>query len=128
MRGIRGAVISRDNTKEEILAATRSLLEAITNANPTLRSEDLASLFFTVTPDLNAEYPAHAARQLGWVDVPLLCACEIDVPGGMQRCIRILALWNTESSQKEINHVYLGDAAMLRPDIHLTQPASFMSK
>jgi chorismate mutase len=123
MRGIRGAVISKNNSKDDILEATRSLLKALLNANPTLKSEDLASIFFTVTPDLNAEYPAHAARQLGWVDVPLLCAREIDVPGGMQKCIRILAMWNTGLSQTEITHVYLGDAAKLRPDIHIVRQA-----
>jgi chorismate mutase len=77
---------------------------------------DVASVIFTVTNDLNAEFPALAARQLGWLDVPLLCTNEIDVPGSLRRCIRILIHWNTAAPQADITHVYLNQAVKLRPD------------
>jgi chorismate mutase len=81
-----------------------------------IKSEDVASAIFTATEDLNAEFPALAARQLGWIEVPLLCSYEIDVPGSLRRCIRILANWNTSKSQREIIHVYIKGARKLRPD------------
>jgi chorismate mutase len=86
-------------------------------ANPTLRLQDLASVVFTVTPDLSSVYPAKAARELGWNEVPLLCTCEIPVPGGLPRIVRVLAHWNTEIPQRSIKHVYLGEAVRLRPDL-----------
>ncbi|MCA9977742.1 MAG: chorismate mutase, partial [Anaerolineales bacterium] len=89
--------------------------------NPTLETADIASAFFTVTDDLNASYPALAARELGWHEVPLLCAREIPVPGSMPMCIRVLIQWNTELPQKAVQYVYLGEAARLRPDL---QPAN----
>jgi len=116
-RGIRGAIQIAEDTSSNILEATRELLLAMIEANPDLYAEDVASIFFTVTHDLNAAHPALAARQLGWVDVPLLCAQEIPVPGSMPRVIRVLMHWNTEHAQREIQHVYLGNAAALRPDI-----------
>lgn len=115
-RGVRGATTCAENSAEAILAATRELLEALLAANPGLRPEDLASAIFTVTDDLNAAYPAQAARQLGWGQAPMLCAQEIPVPGGLPRCIRVLLHWNTGLSQAEIRHVYLHEAAELRPD------------
>ncbi len=81
------------------------------------RPQDLASALFTVTEDLSAAYPAAAARELGWTDVPLICAREIPVPGGLPRCIRVLLHWNTDLPQSAIRHVYLGAAAALRPDL-----------
>ncbi len=117
VRGIRGANTVAENTPEAILQATRELLLAICEANPTLRSEDVAAVFFTLTPDLNATYPAYAARQLGWVHVPLLSAQEVAVPDGMPRVVRVLILWNTDLPQGAIRHVYLGEAARLRPDL-----------
>jgi chorismate mutase len=123
-RGIRGATQISEDTPHAILDATRELLSAILEANPGLYSDDLASIFFTVTHDLNAAHPALAARQLGWVDVPLLCAQEIPVPGSMPRVVRVLLHWNTVRAQKEINHVYLGNAAALRPDLQIPAPAS----
>ena len=117
IRGIRGAVQAQRNTSESILAATRELLLAIVDANPTLESEDVASIFFTATPELTAVHPALAARQLGWVDVPLLCAQEIPVPDSLPKIVRVLVHWNTAVPQSEISHVYLGEAAVLRPDL-----------
>lgn len=116
IRGIRGAVTSEADTPEAILAATRELLQAILIANPDLETEAIGSVFFTVTDDLAAIHPALAARQLGWTDVPLMCAREIPVPGSLPRTIRVLLHWNTELPQRAIRHVYLGAAASLRPD------------
>ncbi|NUM47444.1 MAG: chorismate mutase [Anaerolineales bacterium] len=118
-RGIRGATQISEDSPDAILDATRELLSAILDANPALDTEDIASIFFTVTHDLNAAHPALAARQLGWVDVPLLCAQEIPVPNSMPRVVRVLIHWNTDRPQKEINHVYLGRAAALRPDLQI---------
>lgn len=114
-RGIRGATTATGNTREEILSATRELLERIIVRNG-VREEDVASVFFTVSDDLDAEYPALAARQLGWVDAALLCAREIPVRGQtVARCIRVLLHVNTERTVHEIRHVYLREAASLRP-------------
>jgi len=120
VRGVRGATTAIEDTAEAILAATRGLLLAMLQANPGLRAEDIASAFFTVTDDLRAAFPAQAARQLGWTETPLLCAQEIPTPGSPERCIRVLLLWNTRLRQKQVRHVYLGEAARLRPD--LSQP------
>jgi chorismate mutase len=117
VRGIRGATTTEKDNEEAILAATGELLAAILDANPTLVPEDLASALFTVTPDLKAVYPAKAARQLGWNSVPLMCAQEIPVTGSLPLCIRVLLTWNTPLSQKDIRHIYLKKAAVLRPDL-----------
>ena len=117
VRGVRGATVVDNDNAQEIIAATNELLSAILDANPTLQTADLASAFFTVTDDLGSAYPARAARELGWVDVPLMCAREIPVPGGLERCIRVLLHWNTGLPQETIHHVYLGAAANLRPDL-----------
>jgi chorismate mutase len=114
---VRGATVASQDQPEVILAATRELLEAICAANPQLMPEDLASAIFTGSGDLTSVYPAQAARQLGWVQVPLLSAREIDVPGGLPGCIRVLLHWNTDLPQSAIRHVYLGAAASLRPDL-----------
>jgi chorismate mutase len=118
IRGVRGATVAVEDQPEAIHAAVRELLEAMQNANPSLRTTDLASAWFTATPDLQSAYPASAARQVGWDQVPLMCAQEIPVPGGLPRCIRILLHWNTTLPQSAIHHVYLGAAASLRPDIN----------
>ncbi|MBL7162799.1 MAG: chorismate mutase [Anaerolineales bacterium] len=118
-RGIRGATVASANQEEAILLATRELLEAIMNANPTLTPEDVASALFTVTDDLNAAYPAKAARQLGWTETPLMCAREIPVPGSLPLCIRVLLHWNTDLPQSAIRHVYLEEATKLRPDLRI---------
>lgn len=122
-RGIRGATTVSENDREEILAATRDLLRQIVKANG-ITPDEVASIVFTMTSDLNAEYPALAARQLGWATVPLLCAQEINNPGGLPGTIRILMHWNTVKSQTEIQHIYTNGAEILRPDIQEKQERS----
>jgi chorismate mutase len=117
VRGVRGATTVSEDRPEAMLSATRELLLAICEANPEMRPTDIASIFFTVTPDLRSVHPALAARELGWGDVPLLCAQEIPVPGSLPLTIRILIHWNTALTQKDIRHVYLRDAVQLRPDL-----------
>ena len=117
VRGVRGATISEKDDPENILSATRKLLKAILTENPDMVLEDIASVLFTVTDDLLSIYPAKAAREMGWNQVPLICAREIPVPGGLSGCIRVLIHWNTDTPQSEIQHVYLGAAASLRPDL-----------
>jgi chorismate mutase len=112
-RGIRGATLVAANAKEDILAATKELLQAIIESNQVKR-EAVACVFFTTTPDLNAEFPALAARQLGWTDVALMCAHEMDVPHSLSRCIRVLVLFNTEKKAEQITHVYIRGAEALR--------------
>ena len=114
-RGIRGATTVEADTREAILEGTRELLLQIIEAN-NLRMEEVGSAIFTTTPDLNAEFPALAARQLGWHDVALLCEHEMSVPGALDRCIRILIHWNTPKLQHEIVHIYTKGAANLRPE------------
>lgn len=114
-RGLRGATTVAANTREDILEGTRELLEQLVAANQ-IEVEDVASVIFSTTRDLNAEYPAVAARQLGWLDVALFCCHEMDVEGSLQRCIRVLIHWNTTRRQNELRHVYLRDAVSLRPD------------
>ena len=114
-RGIRGATLVSANTKENILAATQELLQGMIEQNQ-LRKEQVACVFFTTTPDLDAEFPALAARQLGWRDVALLCSQEIDVPQSLPRCIRFLILFNTEKSTDDIVHLYIKGAEVLRQD------------
>jgi len=115
-RGVRGATVAIANQADAILAATRELLLAIRNANPSMRPEDVASILFTVTNELDAVYPAQAAHQLKWSGIPLICAREIPVPGGLPNCIRVMIHWNTDLPQAEIRHIYLKEAAKLRPD------------
>lgn len=114
-RGIRGATTAEQNEQEEILAATRELLRAIVQQND-LRIDDIASGFFTVTADLDAAFPALAARQLGWSEIALMCMREIPVPGSLDRCIRVLLHVNTTRGPSELRHVYLRKAATLRPE------------
>jgi len=123
IRGIRGATTADENTPESILAATRELLAALIAANG-LQPDDVASAIFTTSPDLNAAYPARAARALGWEDVALLCAHEMDVPHGLEKCIRILIHWNTTMRAGEVRHVYLRGAVVLRPDRAMPDSAS----
>jgi len=116
-RGIRGATTVSADEKEQVLSATQELLVSILEANPALRMEDIVSVLFTVTEDIVSTYPALAARQLGWNRVPMMCASEIPVPGGLPLCIRVLVHWNTDKEQAFINHVYLRNAVNLRPDL-----------
>ena len=122
VQGIRGAAVAENDQPESILAVTRNLLLAILEENPAVTTSDLASAIFTVTEDLHSAYPAQAARQLGWVNVPMLCMQEIPVPGGLPRCVRVLLHWNTDLPQESIHHVYLGAASILRPDLNPKEP------
>jgi len=116
VRGIRGAITIDADTKNQILSATQQLLTAIQAAND-FQPEDIASILFTVTPDLRSAFPAEAARLMGWDRVPLLCFQEIEVPGSLPRCIRVLIHINTNKTQESIKHIYLGQAQSLRPDL-----------
>lgn len=117
VRGIRGATTVDRNDPRDILEATRELLGEIVREND-IDTGDIAAAFFTVTADLNAEFPATAAREfLGWTHVPMLCGNEIDVPGRLGKCIRVMLLVNTGKSQKELRHVYLREATVLRKDL-----------
>src|SRR5437763_4228062 len=115
LRGLRGATTAAANTRAAILDATAELLRALQDANG-FRPEDVESAIFTSSPDLTAEYPARAARLLGWTDVPLLGAAEVAVPDGLSRCVRVLLHFYTAKPQRELKHMYLRDAAKLRPD------------
>lgn len=115
-RGVRGATTVEANTREAILCGGRQLLALMIRCNG-IEAEDVGSAIFSVTPDLDAEFPALAARQLGWLDVPLLCTNEIAVTESLPRCIRVLINWNTNKSQKEITHIYIKEAIQLRPDL-----------
>lgn len=116
VRGIRGATCAEGNSQEAIWSATRELLQEMLSGNHIV-PEDIASIMFTVTDDLDAAYPAKAARDLGLVAVPLMCSREIPVPGSVPKCIRVLMLVNTTKSQEDLVHVYLKDAQSLRPDL-----------
>ncbi len=116
LRGIRGATTVDEDTPEAILEATEELVREIVAENGVI-VEDVASALFTVTPDLRAEFPAAAARRMGWTMVPLLNFTEIGVPGRLERCIRVLVHVNTERGQHEMVHVYLRKAVSLRPDL-----------
>jgi chorismate mutase len=114
-RGVRGATTCEENTAESILKAARELLALMIRRNG-IQADDVASAIFSTTRDLDAEFPALAARQLGWWDVALMCVNELDVPGSLRRCIRIMLHWNTDKPADKIVHVYIKEAARLRPD------------
>lgn len=116
MRALRGAITVPGNDGDEIVAATTELLDALISRNG-VDGDDLVSMIFTATPDLDAEFPAIAARRLGLAHVPLLCSVELDVPGAMPRCIRVLAHLYTELEAGELQHVYLREARELRADL-----------
>ncbi len=124
-RGVRGATTVEANTREAILRGGRQLLALLIRRNG-IEAEDVANAIFSMTPDLDAEFPALAARQLGWLDVPLLCTNEIPIADSLPRCIRVLVNWNTEKSQKEINHIYIKEAIQLRPDLCKLPPVDFV--
>jgi len=115
-RGIRGAITVNSNTKEEIIKMTKELLIALKGEN-NFKIEDIVSVFFSVTSDLNAAFPARAARELGWDKVPLFDMQEIEVPGSLPKCIRILIQVNCYKNQTEIKHCYLRGAKILRKDL-----------
>ena len=117
-RGIRGATTVDHNNRAEILAATSELLQLMIHQNDLL-VEDIASVIFTVTEDLDAVFPALAARQIGWNGVALMCMREIPVPDSLGKCIRVLLHVNTTRSASDIQHVYLREAVSLRPAFEL---------
>ena len=119
-RGIRGATTVERNEREEILTATTELLELLIQHND-LRAEDIASAIFSVTEDLDAEFPALAARQLGWTEIALMCTREIPVPHSLMKCIRILLHVNTTRSAAEMQHIYIRGAVNLRPTLSKQQ-------
>ena len=115
-RGVRGAISCASNTREAIIEATNTLLVAVIEANG-VTIADVASIWFTTTTDLYAEFPAVAARKIGFTDTALMNAHEMTVPGSLPLCIRLIMHWNTSKAQSDIKHVYLGGAAVLRPDL-----------
>lgn len=123
-RGVRGATTVDCDDRTEILHATTQLLALMIRRNE-MDSADIASAIFTVTNDLESEFPALAARQLGWLEVPLLCGYEVSVQKSLPRCIRVLLHWNTNKTQSEIHHVYIRDAVKLRPDLSKLPPVDF---
>jgi chorismate mutase len=116
IRGLRGAITVEANMASEILEATEALLSAMVEQNK-IALADIASVLFTVTSDLNAEFPAAAARKMGWKNVPLLCATEIPVQGSLPLAIRVLMHVNTAKTQEQIQHIYLKGAKVLRDDL-----------
>lgn len=116
LRGIRGATTAKANTKKEIVSATRTLLQKIVSENG-IKIDDVASIIFSTSKDLNREFPAVAARHLGWIYTPLICTNEIAVPGSLRKCIRVLFHVNSTKKQKDMKNVYLNGALKLRPDL-----------
>jgi chorismate mutase len=116
VRGIRGAISVEKNSPDKIKQATQALIQEIIMENEII-TEDIISVFFSTTSDLNADFPARCAREWGWTSVPMMCTVEIDVPGSIQSIIRVLIHVNTEKLQKDIKHVYLKNAVNLRPDL-----------
>jgi chorismate mutase len=123
-RGVRGATTVDSNSRDDILTATRQLLGLMIRVNG-IEADAVGSIVFSLTRDLDAEFPALAARQLGWLEVPLLCTYEVDVPGSLRRCVRILVHWNTTKEQRDIHHVYTKDAVKLRPDLSKLPPVDY---
>ena len=117
-RGVRGAVTVEHNSAEAILEATQELLQGMVVAN-SIDPSDLASAIFTATPDLDAAFPAKAARDIGWTNVPLMCAQEIGVAGALPQAVRVMLHWNTDKQSSEVKHIYLRGATSLRPDLRL---------
>lgn len=116
VRAIRGATTVLEDTEAEIMAAVTEMLQFIMSANPSIKVDDLISIWFTATDDISSAYPAKAARNLGWTNVAMLCAQEMEVAGSLPLCIRVLILCNTHTAQENLRHVYLRNAAQLRPD------------
>jgi chorismate mutase len=117
IRGIRGATTVTADESSLILKATHEMIEAIMASNSGLKTDDMGSVIFTVTEDLVSAFPAQAAREMGWDQVPMICAREIPVKGSLPLCVRVLIHWNTENTQNEIKHVYLRGAINLRPNL-----------
>jgi chorismate mutase len=117
--GIRGAITVKSNTKDFIISASKELLQKMVAAND-VEVDDIAGVWFTTTPDLNAEFPAAAAREIGWTKTAMMCSHEMNVPGSLASCLRIMMLVNTEKKNGEIVHIYLKGARVLRTDINTT--------
>ena len=113
VRAIRGATTSDNNTKDDIVEATREMLISLVEAND-LKKEDVISAYFTTSKDLNTQFPAVAARKIGWTEVALMCSHEMFVPDAQEKCIRVMVHVNTDKSPHDINNVYLKDAVNLR--------------
>lgn len=116
MRGIRGATTADSNSSEDILSATKDLLKKII-ANNDIDLDEVCSIFFSVTEDLNADFPAKAARQIGLTTTPLMCMKEVPVPADIKKCIRVLFHVNSNKKQCEMKNIYVREAKKLRPDI-----------
>lgn len=116
VRGVRGAITVDENSAEAILSATEEMLLWLIEANG-IEEDDVASVLFTSTPDINAAFPAKAARNMGWRHVALMGFQEIDVPEGLKMCVRVLIHWNTSKSNHELKHAFLRGAMALRPDL-----------
>lgn len=116
-RAVRGAITVEENIGEQISIATLELLDNLIKANE-IKTDDIVSVIFTMTADLNAEFPAKSARvNLGWDDVPMICSGEIPVPGSLEKCIRVMITFNTSKTKAGLKHVYLREAQRLRPDL-----------
>jgi len=124
VRGIRGATTATANTAEAIKEATEELLKELVRLNG-LTPDDIACAFLTTTTDLDAEFPAHAARRLGWTQVALLCGHDMNVrqpnPRGIPMCIRVLILYNTERAQTEMRFAYLRGAKAIQADLEASR-------
>ena len=127
IRGIRGAIRVRGNTRKDIFTGTKRLMRALLRENR-VEPDNVAACFFTMTPDLNADFPAYAARELAqkvnptWKHIPMICAQELSVPGSLDRVVRILIMVNTDAPPEKIRHQYMGDTKCLRPDLARTAP------
>ncbi|MFC1668787.1 chorismate mutase [Spirochaetota bacterium] len=117
VRGVRGAITAESNTKEEIVSKTRELLDNLVKRN-NIDIDDISAVIFSATDDIDAEFPAVAARKLGWIYTPLFCAREIPVQGSLSGVVRVLMLVNSDKKQSEIVQVYMHGAEKLRPDLN----------
>lgn len=116
-RGVRGATTVAQNTRESIISSAKELLQNMIDSNG-INPANIAGIIFTTTKDLNAEFPAAAAREMGWNDAAMLCSHEMDVPDSLSMCLRIMIFLNTEKSAKEIIHVYINGAKNLKARQH----------
>ncbi|MEW9674717.1 chorismate mutase [Lentibacillus sp. L22] len=117
IRGVRGATTIEENNEQEIVTNTKELVEEMVDSNG-IKPEDISHVFISVTSDVTAAFPAKSLRQIpGWVYVPVMCMQEIEVPGSLTRCIRVMMVTNTTMDQREVQHVFLHGAKQLRPDL-----------
>ena len=116
LRGVRGATTVDENEREAVVSRTQELLRHMTEANG-IQTDDVGAVIFSATPDITAAFPASSARLLGWTEVPLFDARQMDCDNSLPLCIRVLILWNTDKEQRHIRHTYLHGARLLRPDL-----------